>query len=75
MTELYPLLPTTLVHLYICTTSIVLHAKNSLFSLRMLVRLTIRTPTTGGKDLELECQMEWSVRRVKEEIQQKYVLY
>ena len=41
----------------------------------MLVRLTIRTPTTGGKDLELECQMEWSVRRVKEEIQQKYVLY
>ncbi len=37
----------------------------------MLVKLIVRTPTTGGKDLELECELGWSIHRVKEEIQAK----
>ena len=34
------------------------------------VRLTVRTPSlSDGQDVELVCELDWSVLRVKEEIQ------
>ncbi len=38
----------------------------------MQVKLTVRTPSVCGKDLELEVSLEWSVGRLKEEIQRLF---
>ena len=37
------------------------------------VRLTVRTPSlANGKDVELLCELDWSVLRVKEEIEARF---
>ena len=36
------------------------------------VSLTIRTPTLSDEDVEIWCRLEWTVMRVKKEIERRF---
>ena len=36
------------------------------------VSLTIRTPTLADEDVEIRCRLEWTVMRVKREIERRF---